>query len=203
MKSNKSTWKRTLAVCLTFALSLVLVWQPVGKSQVKAATASSTEYVRDIKVFSVKGSVEEAKQKAEDWCKAQTDGKWKVVDGDLNSGAAGALNKDVAVYLVYQTTTDPHEAITDLAVMNEKGNYSEAEYKALIESQKQLYKDLVDDMHDMLKEYRANVKNGVDTALQAQKYMNGYVEDDSKKPLGDFLLDANDEELIPVLMQAV
>ena len=199
-RNKEATWKRGLAACLIFALSLVLAWQPIRGQRANAASSKSL-YVKDMKVFTVNGSGEETKKAAEDWCSKQ-DGEWKVVDGNLNSGADGALKKNVAVYLVYQTTTDPREAITDLAVMNEQGNYSESEYKGMIEQQKELYKDLVTDMRTMLKEYRENVKNGVDTAIQAQKFMNGYVEDDSNKPLGDFLMDATEDQLIPVLMQA-
>ncbi|MBR1874155.1 MAG: hypothetical protein IJ807_04565 [Eubacterium sp.] len=86
--------------------------------------------------------------------------------------------------------------------MNEKGNYSEGSYQRILKEQKQFYTDMVSDMKVMLEDYRYNVNRGFDTALQAQKLLNGYVEDDSGVRLGNLLMDISDEDLATLLLQA-
>ena len=79
---------------------------------------------------------------AESWCKGlkeNTDNDksndWYLVSGNLNEGAEGALKDAQGVYLAYQTTTDPKEAVTDLAVMNENGSFSTGDYDILLQKQ--------------------------------------------------------------------
>ncbi len=74
-----------------------------------------------------------------------------------------------------KTTTYAKEAVTDLAVMNERGNYSASEYERILKEQKKMYDDMVSDLKDMLEEYRTNVNNNVPTAIQARDFMNGQV----------------------------
>ncbi len=204
--TNKSIVKKGIAAFLVFTLAFSLVWQPTGAGKAEAASSNKELYIKDIKVLSENGGEAEDAKK---WCDSQPENQdhdksndWDYFEGNLNKGASAALKREVGVFLVYQTTDDPKEAITDMAVMNEQGNYSGAEYQDILKKQEETYRNIVADMSEMLKEYRKNVNDKVDTALQAQKFMNGYIEDDSGKPLGDFLLSASDEELIPVLMQA-
>ncbi|MCR4605100.1 MAG: hypothetical protein K5639_03780 [Eubacterium sp.] len=203
---EKRIMKKGVAAVLAFALSFSFVCQPIGAGHADAASGKRALYIKEIRVFTENGGEAEDAKK---WCNSQPENQdhdktndWDYFEGNLNKGASAALKREVGVFLVYQTTEDPNEAITDLAVMNEQGNYSGAEYKDILKKQEETYRDIVSDMCDMLKEYRKNVNEKVDIALQAQKFMNGYIEDDSGKPLGDFLLGASDEELIPVLMQA-
>ena len=202
---TKKIRKRCVAAGMASVMAMVFALNPLSENRVQAAAAKTT-YIKTLKVFSKEGAAE---KDAEAWCAEQEENKdkdktndWAVIPGNLNEGASGTLKKEVGVFLVYQTTTDAKEAITDIALMNEQGNYSEGEYQMLLEEQKDLYKDMVDDMKDMLEEYRVNVANNVPTALQAQKFLNGYIEDDSGKRLGDLLLDISDEDLVQVLLQA-
>ena len=178
-----------VAVCATPAMDL-------------HAASSKTRYIKDLKVFyKTHGDEDDAK----DWCEKQSKidkEVWKVIPGNLNKGASGALKSEVGVFLCYTTTDDSTKAVTDMAVMNEKGNYSGAVYERILEEQKKVYADMVSDMKTMLSEYRTNVKNNVDTALLARDYLNAYIEDDSKKLLGDLLLTINDEDLTNLIMQA-
>ncbi len=170
------------------------------------AAEKQTTYIKDVKIYIAENSKSigtydekaEAK-KAKDWFEKND---YKMVEGNVNADAGGALKKEVGVYLGYSTTTDPNEAITDLAVMNERGNYSVGEYDRIIEEQKQMYADMVTDVKDMLEEYRTNVNNGVPTAIQARDFMNGFVDPDSNKKLGDRLMTITDDELGKLLMQA-
>ena len=204
--NNKRLTKKGIAAFLAFTLSLSLAWQPYGESKAVAASSKGETYIKELKVFAEAGADEED---AKEWCESQPENKdhdktndWDYVEGNLNKGASAALTREVGVFLVFQTTDDPNEAITDLAVMNEQGNYSASDYKEILKKQEETYRDMVSDMNEMLEEYRKNVKNNVETALQAKKFLNGYKEDDSGQPLGDFLMDASNDKLVQVLMQA-
>ena len=204
MKSKKSLWKRGLAVCMMTVMAFMLPATPLYDSEVKAAEVRSAgEYIKEVKLFLAKeGSIADA----EAWCEKQGDG-WKVLKGDkdanydLNSGASGAFTKEVGVFMCYRTTTDPEEAITDLAVMNEKGNYSVGDYETLLKNQKEKYIDMVKNMRDMINEYKKNYENKVPMAVKSHDFLNAYKEDDSGQLLGDFLLTADDEKIAEMLLQ--
>ena len=61
---------------------------------------------------------------------------------------------------------------------------------------------MVNDSKNMIEEYRTNFQNGLTTAVQAHDFMNTYIEDDSGKPFGDFMLTVSDEDFTEVLLQA-
>ena len=214
MKSKRSIWKRGLAVCLMAVLGFMFSATPLYQSQVQAAEANAgKEYIKELRLFITQKN--NSLNEAEKWCAEQGNG-WQVFEGEdpqgkvaskiatnLNIGTEGpgSINS-CAVYLCYRTTTDPKEAVTDIAVMNEKGSYSEGAYERILKEQKDKYKDMVDNMKTMLTEYRTNYNNKVPTAVTAHNYLNAYKEDDSGKLLGDLLLDISDADLTEVLLQA-
>ena len=177
----------------------------LGQNKVFAAS-EKTKYVKNLRVFADTGA---DSGDAANWCKNQPENKdsdpnndWGVFSDDLDDGATGDLKKGVGVYLCYQTTTDPKEAIRDLAVMNEQGNYSESAYEQILKDQRDMYVDMVTDTKTMIEEYRTNYKKGLPTAVQAHDFMNTYKEDDSGKLFGDFMLEVSDSDLAEVLLQA-
>ena len=187
----------TLVVAFTFSMSGV---------RVNAAEKQDATYIKDFKLYIAENSKaigtydeETEAKKAKEWFE---NNGYKMIEGNLNADASGNLKKEVGVYMGYSTTTDVKEAVTDLAVMNERGNYSEGEYKRILEEQKKMYTDMVSDLKTMLEEYRTNVNNGVSTAIQARDFMNGYVDDDTNEKLGDRLMTISDEDLGTLLMQA-
>ncbi|MBQ6538317.1 MAG: hypothetical protein IJL75_05375, partial [Eubacterium sp.] len=194
--------KRAIAACMMTVMAFMLPATPIyqsGDGVSRAATVKSdATYISETKLFIKKGgSAGDAKA----WCESQGDG-WQVLDGDLNAGASGAFAKDTGVFLCYRTTTDPAEAITDLAVMNEKGDYSEGEYERLLKEQKEQYMDMVKNMKSMLNEYRENYKNQMPMAVNAHDFLNAYIDDDSNELLGDLLLTVEDDKLAEILLQA-
>ena len=203
MKSSRSIRKRGLAVCMMLVMAFMLSATPLHESNVQAATVkSASEYIKEVKLFIKKGGTD---KDAEAWCQSQGDG-WKVLvkgseAGDLNAGASGAFSSEVGVFLCYKTTTDPEEAITDLAVMNEKGNYSEGEYENLLKKQKETYMDMVKNMETMIGEYRKNYENKIPVAVKAHDFLNIFKDDDSGELLGDILLNADDDRLAGILLQ--
>ena len=201
----KSTWfKRMVAVMLVFTLALVSPMQFVKTEKAEAA-AKSIKYIKEFKLF-----IEQSgkKEDAEKWCKSQTDGDWHVVEEDLNLYAVGHFKDPVGVFLCYTTTEDVKEAVTDIAVMNEKGNYSEGAYEEILKEQKDAYKDLVKNLKIQIKGYQENLNNNVKTAIEARDLLNGFKEDDSGKLLGNLLAELNPEKeedadkLTDILLQA-
>ncbi len=199
MKSTRI--KKLIAGILIFTLALVSPMRSV-KSE---AAGKTVTYIKEFKLFIKKGGTE---SDAKDWCKTQSDGDWKVVEGDLNAETDGVFTRKVGVFLCYCTTENEDEAVRDIAVMNEQGNYSESNYKMILENQKNVYKDLVSDLKTQIKGYQENLKNEVKTAVEAHDLLNGFKEDDSEKLLGDFLAELDlsrekdEETLTNVLFQA-
>ena len=199
MFASKMT-KRFIAGILAFAMAFVL-----PGVHMSAAEKQKTVYIKDFKLYIDEGDIKSYVTENEDSSKAQKwfeDKGYTMIEGNLNSEASGMLKKNVAVYLGYSTTTDRKEAVTDIAVMNERGNYSVGEYEKIIKEQKKMYDDMVSDMKAMLEEYRKNVNDGVPTALQSKEFLNGYIDDDTKTKLGDLLMTISDEKLGTILMQA-
>ena len=204
MKNTKAVFRCSVAVLLVLLTVFLLPVNLIGTTA--DAAAKKTLYIRELKLYMKNDAKVEDAQK---WCDDQKENKdsdptndWHAIDGDLNYSAAGFLDENISVYLCYKTTDDASKAVRDMAVMNEKGNYSEGAYETLLKEQKDTYSDIVSDMKGMLEEYRANYKNKVPVAVKAHDFLNGYIEDDSKKLLGDLLLDISDEDLAEILLQA-
>ena len=198
----KTKWfDRVVAVILIFTLALISPMQFVRSD----AATKSVKYIKEFKLFVKK---EGSQADAEAWCKSQTDGDWHVLEGDLNDGTDGTFSKPVGVFLCYTTTEDVKQAVTDIAVMNEKGNYSESAYEAIVKEQRDAYKDLVKNLKIQIKNYQKNYKDNVKTAVEAHDLLNGYKEDDSGKLLGDLLAELDpeqekdEEKLIEILLQS-
>ncbi|MCR5587057.1 MAG: hypothetical protein K6F77_05950 [Lachnospiraceae bacterium] len=204
MTMNKIT-KRIFALFMVWVMTLLLPANNLA-GKVAFAADNGTPYIKELKLFvKTHGDIKDAQS----WCDNQSENKdkdknndWCVIPSNLNEGASGALKKEVAVFMCYQKTLNVDEAVRDIAMMNEGGNYSVGEYEYMLNEQKDMYADLVSDMQDMLKEYRANYSNKVPSAVQAHDFLNTYIEDDSGKKLGDLLLDVSDADLATVLLQA-
>ena len=203
--SSTKMINRITAGTLIFVLTLLVPRTPLAIKNAKAAS-SQKKYIKEVKTLTLEYDLA---KNAQAWCDDQPENKdddpdndWSIVGENLNRGAQGSWHTSSgAVYLAYRTTTDPSEAITDLAVMNEKGNYSEGAFERLLNSQKDQYRDLVNNLKDMLAEYRKNLANEVPAAMQARKFLNSYVEDDSGKNLGDLLVDISDDDLATLFLQ--
>ena len=202
---SRKTVYRTVAFTMLLVMAFLLPANHLLTKEAYAA-AQKKKYIKQLKVFSKKDGKEKDAQK---WCDSQAENKdkdedndWYVIPGDLNEGAAGKMKSDVGVFLVYQATTDVKEAIRDIAVMNEQGNYSVGAYELLLDEQRDYYKDLVTDMKTMLEEYRANYNNKVPMAVNAHDFLDTYIDDDSGKRLGTLLLTISDEDLAELLLQA-
>ena len=198
----KKCSRMMVAAVLAIAITALVPMTPLYQYEVKAAS-SKKKYLKEIKIFMTGKGANEAQA----WCDKQNkDGKsnWEVFENNIVGTGYESLMVGTGkyAYLCYQSTNDYKEAITDLAVMNEHGNYSEGAYEMLIKDQREMYVDMVNDFKDMLSEYRTNYGNNVPTAVEAHDMLNGYIEDDSGKLFGDFLYEANDDDLVDVFLQS-
>ncbi len=154
-------------------------------------TAFAAElYIKDIKVF-----IAESSSQAKEYCAQEG---YILLDYDVNQDTG----KDF-VYIGYQTTTDPAEAITDIKVMNMGGGYIVKDGGAMME---QMQADLLADatyFMGIIEEFRANYHAGSETAQSAVNMMNICYMDDGES-LGDFILNtANAQNMVDVLYYAV
>ena len=176
----------------TRILSLILtVLMLVMALPVTAFAAKNETYIKEIRISTA--------SKADAAKKFLTDNGYTVVDVDLNQ----KTGKD-CVYIGYKTTTDPDEAITDIALMQMDGGYSITEYKALLDSKMKEIGNMLDSLSDCLAEARANLAAGVKNAQGAKEILNFFKEDDSGMLLGDYLLgqEPTREDLVKFFLQS-
>ena len=193
----------------------------IAKAATVAKAAGKDEqgnplYISDIKIGNAytedeanpdKGMLDEAAVAAQ----LESEGYTVLRDGNayanLNDGAGsksalkkGANNK--TILLGYKTTTNPREAITDLAVMNMNGGYSTDDYDLLMKTQMDSQiKPFVDDFLSAIIEYRANYRKSKNTAGfkradLARRMLNRFTDDDTGgQPIGDLLLNKTKYEM--------
>ena len=190
-----------------------------GATTAKAATVAKAVgkddqgnalYISDIRIGNAYYSASDGPTEDQVVAELQRDGYTVLRDGegyaDLNAGADAPSIKEgpnkKKVFLGYKTTTDPDDAITDLAVMNMNGGYSVEEYKVLMQKQMDSQiKPFMDRFIDTLEEYRENYKKAEDTpnhirADKMRRYLNCFTDDDTGgKPIGDLLLNKTKYEM--------
>ena len=193
--------KRTIPMKL-ISLLLVLV-MTVSVFTVSASAAETDEkYLKD--VFIAYG---ETKEEAEKWLR---DNGWEPF-ADLNEGKASkatGIHNAVAVMGI-KRTSDPSEAITDMATMFMKGGYSFDDYESLVAQKKTDIDEFINTFVPALEEYRANYngkgsEGGKKRAQMAHDILNKFYDGDPKgdyavndtgKPLGDLLLNKTKTEI--------
>lgn len=157
---------------------------------------SLPEYISDVKVFYY--SYNDAEK--EGYIILNGD-NGKPVDLNIDAGGGWGSKGDVPVYLGYKTTSDPKDAITDMALMNMKGGYDVAEYDALMEMHmKSQIIPFVDNFLSAIKEYRKNINSPYKQNRQRAQYirniLNKFRDDDcGGKGLGDLLLNKTKYEM--------
>ena len=161
------------SVRILVALVLTLTFIALVPMNTVAAAANNGKYVSEVYVAYGKDA-EEAK-------KTLSDKGFTPVDGNLNDGG-----KTYAM-MGYKTTDDIRESITDLAVMNMRGDYSVEEYKKLLKSQKTEIAEFLTEFMTVIKEYRSNLKAGKAKATYVHDILNNYTEDDTGMKMGDLL----------------
>ena len=187
------------------ALILCVTLAALAPAQAMAAADGETLYVSEVKIGMGADSQEAVSELLAEGYKILLDknGDYSNLNQETGTGSGmkeGPTQK--VVYLGYKTTTDPKEAITDLAVMNMNGGYSTEDYNKLMNDYMDgQIKPFVDRFISTLEEYRANYAKPADSlghkrADYYRKLLNMLTDDDTgDKPIGDLLLNKTKYEL--------
>ena len=198
---KRSIFSKGLALFLALLMACSVI-------PVTAFAANSGKYIKDVFVAYGKD-----KATADQWLK---DHGWEPF-ADLNEGKVSNVMKDVVAVLGIKRTSDPNEAITDMATMNMLGDYSFDEYDKLVQEKKADIDEFIRSFIPALEEYRDNY-NGKGSAggkKRAQvthdllnKFFDGdpngqYAVNDTGKPLGDLFLNKTKTEIGDIAYNAL
>ena len=175
--------KRIIKLVISLVLSFTCVLQPCSAF---AASITGKTYVKEMII-----SYGKTENDAKTWLKNKG---YKIIDNNFNEGADDTFSTKRAVYLGYKTTSNVDEAITDMKLMNMKGNYSVEDYQLLLEEQKAGIKIFINNFITAINEYRDNYKKGQERAVAAHDILNLMYDDDTEQNLGDLFLNKIKEE---------
>ena len=160
---------------------------------INVGAARQEEYLSEVALV-YEDSVEDAREAIEG-----TD--WKLLEYDLNANADYMY--DDGVYLIYKTSTNVEDAITDLRVMDMYGGYSTSNYEKQLEASRKEYMKAVSYIRIASAEFRELYKAGDEMAKLAYRQMNYYKDvGETDMFMGDFLLNIpSDEALVTAMLE--
>ena len=175
-------------------VSILLVITLAVLTPLNVSATAAPRYVSDVTVC-LASDFEEAKEEL------KTRGYEIVANGKLNAA------EEPGIYLGYKTTDDPDKALTDIAGMNMLGDYSYGDYDELMEKYHGEVTSTVLGFETALAAFQTNFANGTPEAQLAYDSLNLFLDDDSGKLMGDYLLDYDfseeaQKELTDTIMQA-
>ena len=212
----KGMMKRIIAVCMTFVILSVTPLNEAAPgivSQTDTSMAAESKdggkYISEIRI-GMGSTPDQAKNELEEGgYTILKDDTGNYADLNVDAGSKSLLKEgptDKIVYLGYKTTSDPEQAITDLAAINmgvddSSRPYSVDDYNVLMEkAMESQIKPFVDRFIATLEEYRENYTKPKDTlnhirADHMRQMLNRLTDDDTGKPVGDLLLNKTKYEM--------
>ena len=212
----KGMMKRIIAVCMTFVILSVTPLNEAAPgivSQTDTSMAAESKdggkYISEIRI-GMGSTPDQAKNELEEGgYTILKDDTGNYADLNVDAGSKSLLKEgptDKIVYLGYKTTSDPEQAITDLAAINmgvddSSRPYSVDDYNVLMEkAMESQIKPFVDRFIATLEEYRENYTKPMDTlnhirADHMRQMLNRLTDDDTGKPVGDLLLNKTKYEM--------
>ena len=121
---------------------------------INVSAASKEEFISEVALI-YEDSVEDALEEIEG-----TD--WKLFEQDLNANADYWF--DDGVYLIYKTSTNVEDAITDLRVMDMYGGYSTGNYEKQLEASREAYLRTVKYIRTVAAEFKTLYEAGDEMA---------------------------------------
>ena len=173
-KTKNSIGRKITSVALIFALTVTSVCGGIRVQREAKAVESKGKYVKDIVI-----SYASSKEKAE----KELGSDYTVLDKNFNDGMSGDS------WIGYSTTDDADEAIKDIKAMPMDGKYSTSDYEVLLKNQRNTIDVQLQAVIPVIIEFAKNYDAGLKTAQLVYELLNVYYEDDSKKNMGDFLLE--------------
>ena len=165
---------------------------------INVSAAKSEEFVSEVALI-YEDSVEDAKDAI-----AGTD--WKLWEQDLNANADYMF--DDGVYLIYKTSTNVEDAITDLRVMDMYGGFSVSNYEKQLEASRAQYVAMIKELRKATAEFQTLYAAGDAMAKLAYRQMNYYKDvkttngTETDMLMGDFFLNMpTDEKVVQVLFE--
>ena len=161
---------------------------------INVSAAAAEEFISEVALV-YEDSVEDAKKAIEG-----TD--WKLFEQDLNPKADYMF--DDGVYLIYKTSTNVEDAITDLRVMDMYGGFSISNYEKQLEASREEYKKNVQEIRTIAAEFKALYEAGDAMAVLAYRQMNYYKDvkttngTETDMLMGDFFLNMPTDDLTVV-----
>ena len=189
----KKTFKRILSFVLVISLILT--------SSVSVLALADEEYLSELRLIYA-DTYNEAKEILSD-----TEFKdYKLLNENLNEDT-----EEIGVWLAYKTTTDIDDAITDLAVMQMGGGYSEGNYQEMLKESLKEYEDMCDEYEKVIEYFIEAYDADYFLAQIAYRQLNLYTIETigiDKKPsfegelLGDIFYEGIDsKELATIFME--
>ena len=173
----------TKLISMILALLMVFSALPI----VTFAAAEKT-YIKEIRIST---AADEAT--AKQWL---TEKGYQVLDVNLNQKSNGD-----AVYMGYITTTNPDEAITDMAVMQMDGGYNEGNYQEMIKQSYEEYLEFGENYLIAIDHFNKGIDAGHYLSELAHRQLNFYnvvtegideIPDFEGERLGDIFYDGID-----------
>ena len=180
-------------------ISLVLIVATLFTAlTVNVGAAREEEFISEVALV-YEDSVEDAREAIEG-----TD--WKLLEQDLNANADYMY--DDGVYLIYKTSTNVEDAITDLRVMDMYGGYSSSDYEKQLESIRAQYLSMVADLRKVAAEFETLYEAGDGMAAIAYRQMNYYRDikteggTETNMYMGEFFLNMpSNDQIVQVLFE--
>ena len=168
------------------------------KKKVVSYAASNEEFLSDVALV-YEDSVEDAQA-------AIAGTEWKLYNKDLNPKADYIF--DDGVYLIYKTSTNVEDAITDLRVMDMYGGYNTTNYKQQLEKSRDQYMQAIADLRKATDEFKEKYNAHDGMAQLAYRQMNYYKDvkttngTETDMLMGDFFLNMpKDEQIVQVMFE--
>ena len=155
---RRSVWGRLVSFMLVLAMMLTVLSAEAWAQTVQGGQTQDV-YIKSVKLAQA-SSAETAKKLLE------ADG-YIFLDGNLNEGTG-----QTGVWMGYQTTTNPAEAIYDMKVMNMKGGFTLTSMKKALESQQAAFHQMAVDMSALIDEFVAAYEANSPAAQKAYKALN-------------------------------
>ena len=110
---------------------------------------------------------------------------YEVLDRNLNANSG-----EIGVWLVYKTSTDVNDAITDVAVMQMGGGYKAGNYQQLINNSRAEYLEMGEIYSEAIEYFATAYAKGDFLAQSAYRQLNLYrgIDDYEEEPLGDLFV---------------
>ena len=165
---------------------------------VNVSAARTEEFISEVALI-YEDSVEDARKAIEG-----TD--WKLFEKDLNADADHMI--DDGVYLIYKTSTNVEDAITDLRVMDMYGGYDSSNYERQLAESREAYAAKVADLRIVANEFRTAYIGNDPMAALAKMQMAFYQDvkteggTETGMNMGDFFLNMpSDDQVVQVLFE--